>query len=112
MKQEIDMFKQDLVLTKLILINRIVSMQKVITIHEAKTHLSKYIKQAQTGRPVYIGGYGRAEVMLVPAIAPKKTFNIGAWQNKPIGYGDDVVESDPDILKDFEDSINKPFPDE
>jgi antitoxin (DNA-binding transcriptional repressor) of toxin-antitoxin stability system len=38
---------------------------KTIPIHQAKANLSKYIGQAKQGKPVYIGGYGHAEVMLV-----------------------------------------------
>lgn len=38
---------------------------KTVTIHDAKTNLSKYIKEAKAGRPVYIGGFGKAEVALV-----------------------------------------------
>jgi antitoxin (DNA-binding transcriptional repressor) of toxin-antitoxin stability system len=38
---------------------------KTVPIHQAKANLSKYIGQAKQGEPVYIGGYGHAEVMLV-----------------------------------------------
>ena len=37
---------------------------KTVTIHEAKTHLSKYIQQAKQGQKIYIGGFGKAEVVL------------------------------------------------
>lgn len=85
-------------------------MNKAITVHEAKTHLSKYIKQAKAGKTVYIGSFGREEVMLVPANPKKKPIPFGIWAHKKKGYSDDIVGSDPDIVKDFEDSINKPFP--
>ena len=39
-------------------------MDDVLTIYEAKTNLSKYIKQAKAGKPAYIGNYGRVEVVL------------------------------------------------
>lgn len=38
---------------------------KTVTIHDAKTNLSKYIAHAKQGQTVYIGGFGKAEVMLV-----------------------------------------------
>ena len=38
---------------------------KTITIHDAKTNLSKYIAAAKKGEKVYIGGFGKAEVLLV-----------------------------------------------
>ncbi len=46
---------------------------KAIPIHEAKTNLSKYIAEAKKGKPVYIGSFGKAEVILraVPAKQPK-----------------------------------------
>ena len=47
-------------------------MNKIVTIYDAKTNLSKYIKQAKAGTPVYIGSYGEQEVVLM-ASKPKKT---------------------------------------
>jgi len=35
-----------------------------MTIHEAKTNLSKLVKRAATGETVYIGSYGRPEAAL------------------------------------------------
>jgi len=37
---------------------------KTVSIHDAKTNLSKYIVAAKKGEKVYIGGYGKAEVVL------------------------------------------------
>jgi prevent-host-death family protein len=38
---------------------------KTISIHDAKTNLSKYIAAAKKGEKVYIGGFGKPEVLLV-----------------------------------------------
>ena len=38
---------------------------KTVTIHDAKTNLSKYISAAKRGENVYIGGFGKAEVVLM-----------------------------------------------
>ncbi len=87
-------------------------MNKVVTIHEAKTHLSRYIKKAKAGEAVYIGAYGQEEVMLVPA-GKKKTRKrqLGIWANEPLAYKDeDIMGPDADILTDFEESISRPFP--
>ena len=46
-------------------------MEKTITIHEAKSNLSKLVKQAAAGETIYIGAYGKAEVML-SAVSPEK----------------------------------------
>lgn len=40
-----------------------------VTIHDAKTNLSKYISAAKKGRSVFIGAFGKAEVKLV-AVTP------------------------------------------
>lgn len=37
---------------------------KTVSIHDAKTNLSKYIAAAKNGTKVYIGGFGKAEVVL------------------------------------------------
>ncbi len=37
---------------------------KTVTIHDAKTNLSKYIAAALKGEKVYIGGFGEAQVVL------------------------------------------------
>ena len=38
--------------------------EKTISIHEAKTNLSKLVKRAASGETIYIGAYGRPEVAL------------------------------------------------
>ena len=47
-----------------------------ISIHDAKTNLSKYIAAAKKGQKVYIGGYGKPEVALV-ALTPEETRGFG-----------------------------------
>jgi prevent-host-death family protein len=37
---------------------------ETIAIHKAKTTLSQLVKRAKDGEPVYIGGYGKPEVVL------------------------------------------------
>ena len=36
----------------------------VVTIYQAKTHLSKLVKQAAAGQTIYIGAYGQPQVIL------------------------------------------------
>lgn len=45
---------------------------KNISVHDAKTNLSKYIEAAKRGEQVHIGRFGRAEVALT-ALAAKST---------------------------------------
>lgn len=44
---------------------------KTVSIHDAKTNLSKYIAAAKQGEEIYIGSYGKPEVKLVVE-KPKK----------------------------------------
>lgn len=43
---------------------------KAVTIHDAKTNLSKYIAAAKRGEKIYIGGFGKPEVQL--SVVPEK----------------------------------------
>jgi len=38
---------------------------KTVTIHDAKTNLSRYIAAAKRGEKIYIGSFGRPEVVLM-----------------------------------------------
>ena len=84
-------------------------MDKAISIYDAKTNFSKLVARAKAGEQVIIGTYSKPEVMLVPYVKKNK-LNIGVWEHKGIKFDDDIVGSDPEIVKMFEDSINKPFP--
>ena len=56
-------------------------MSKVLSIYEAKTHLSKLVRQAEAGETIYIGAYGKQQAILSPV--PKKLLvKIGVWANK------------------------------
>jgi prevent-host-death family protein len=76
-------------------------MNKVITIYDAKTNLSKYIKQAKAGKPVYIGSYGEQEVVLMAAKPKKAIIKFGIAHGK-IKYNDkDLEGSDSEVQKMF-----------
>lgn len=51
---------------------------KTISIHDAKTNLSKYIAQAKRGETIYIGSHGKPEIKLVVESPkkPKRTFGV------------------------------------
>ena len=57
-------------------------MIKVVTIYDAKTNLSRYIKQAKSGHPVYIGSYGEKEVVLMLAKPEKEIIKFGTAAGK------------------------------
>jgi antitoxin (DNA-binding transcriptional repressor) of toxin-antitoxin stability system len=76
-------------------------MNKVITIYDAKTNLSKYIKQAKAGKLIYIGGYGEREVVLMKA-QPKQTKIIFGTATGRLGYTEKQTNQvDPDIQEMF-----------
>jgi prevent-host-death family protein len=82
-------------------------MDEVVTIYQAKTHLSKLVKQAQAGKTIYIGAHGHPQAVLSPLPAKKKV-NIGVWAHKakPVDYK--ALEAlDAEIAADFEASINR-----
>lgn len=87
-------------------------MSKVISIYEAKTHLSKLVKRAEAGEVIYIGAYGNSQAILAP-VPIKKPIKIGVWADKKITNAykiKDLVDPDPDITADFEESIKQPLP--
>jgi prevent-host-death family protein len=76
-------------------------MNKVVNIYDAKTNLSKYIKQAKSGHPVYIGSYGEREVVLMAAKPDKEAVKFGVSSGK-FEYTDSALEGiDGDIQKLF-----------
>lgn len=87
-------------------------MHDVIPIHEAKTNLSKLIKQAVGGKTIYVGAFGQPQV-IITAVPKKQPIKIGIFAHK-YKSGDfsdtDIIGTDPETVKDFESSINKPFP--
>lgn len=45
-----------------------------VSIHDAKSNLSKYIEAAKKGEKIYIGGYGKAEVVLNKLSADESSY--------------------------------------
>lgn len=74
---------------------------KTVTIHDAKTNLSKYIAAAKNGEKVYIGGFGKAEVVLIKISEDeanseqKRTFAVakGKIKEQPGAFSADADES-------------------
>lgn len=87
-------------------------MNKVISIYEAKTQLSRLVKQAEGGATIFIGAYGHPQAMLSPA-PTKKPIHIGVWEHKKKSeaYKDkDLIEPDQEISAAIEQNINRPLP--
>jgi antitoxin (DNA-binding transcriptional repressor) of toxin-antitoxin stability system len=80
---------------------------KTITIHDAKTNLSKYIAAAKNGEKVYIGGFGKAEVVLTKISADegnsakKHSFSIakGKITEKPGSFSATTDNNIADLMR-------------
>ena len=59
-----------------------------ITTHEAKTHLSRYLKEAEKGREFVIARGNSAVARLVPleAPAPRRRPKVGEIRGKPFKF--------------------------
>lgn len=59
-------------------------MTHYVSIHEAKTHLSRLIKQIGDGEDIVITSYGKPVATLAPAAKPQKRIlgDLRAWGKK------------------------------
>lgn len=79
------------------------SMQEVISMHEAKSTLSKLVQRAAAGEPIYIGAYGRAVVKLVALDAADKPPRIFGFLKGQITLPADLEDPLPDeVIRLFE----------
>jgi prevent-host-death family protein len=65
---------------------------KLVSIHDAKTNLSKYIADAKNGEDIYIGSYAKPEVVLM---AVKKSLNT---QNRNFDLIKNKLKAEPDAF--------------
>lgn len=77
---------------------------EVVSMHQAKSHLSKLVKRAAAGELVYIGGYGHVEAVLVsPSVLTRKPRKqIGLLAGKLIVPEDFDAPLPDDVLASFE----------
>lgn len=73
---------------------------KAVSIHDAKTNLSKYIAAAKRGETIYIGSHGKPEVSLTihhSSVRPKRKLGPLAHQSltipRPAQYQKDWQET-------------------
>lgn len=83
---------------------------KTVSIHDAKTNLSKYILAAKNGETIYIGSRGKPEVKLVVSKPKKPARKFGVLKGK---ISDSSLEydkhSDQEWQKVVKDSYNNPI---
>jgi prevent-host-death family protein len=82
-----------------------------VNIHDAKTHLSKYLARVEAGETVLIARAGKVVAELSPpkSQTPKRKSILGAMQH--LGPIDDAAwrEMDKEIEEMFMESIEKPW---
>ena len=49
----------------------------VVPMHQAKSSLSQLVKRAADGETIFIGGYGRAEAVLISAVSVRPEWKNG-----------------------------------
>ena len=83
---------------------------KTVSIHDAKTNLSKYIAAAKRGEKVYIGNRGKPEVRLVVETPPKPKRKFGVLKGKisaeSLAYD---KHTDPEWQQIIDHMYNKPL---
>ena len=78
-------------------------MQKIISMHAAKSTLSQLVKRAAAGEPVYIGAYGRAEVKLVAVDAIERPRRVFGFMKGKFDLPADLEAPLPDeVIRSFE----------
>ena len=74
---------------------------RTINIHDAKTNLSKYIAAAKKGQKIYIGGFGKPEVVLTSIPNYKSSVskrNFTAGKNKITANPDAFTSATDDLI--------------
>jgi prevent-host-death family protein len=72
-----------------------------VNMHEAKTHLSKYVEMVEDGEEVIICKNGHPVAMLNPYPQASGKRKLGAWKDK-IWIAEDFDELPDDFMKHFE----------
>ena len=81
------------------------------TIHAAKTNLSKLISAVRKGEDVVICQAGKPVARLTAFEGERKVPQLGIWRDRiKFQPGWDSAETDAEVAKMFEDSINEPEP--
>lgn len=76
---------------------------RIVNVHAAKTHLSKLLEEVQKGEEITIAKAGKPVARLVPVQAGLRP--LGVLRDKIwVDPSWDPVASDPEIVRDFEES--------
>lgn len=81
---------------------------QTVNIHEAKTHLSRFVEQATAGEEIIIAKAGKPVAKLVPLTAAPAPRKLGIFQGK-LNVPDDFDAPLPvEVLAGFYNSPNEP----
>jgi prevent-host-death family protein len=80
---------------------------KTVTIHQAKTHLSRLLQEVDAGEEIVIANRDRPVARLVPFRAPETTFHPGMFRDD-IWIADDFDAPDPELIAEFEEGPIEP----
>jgi len=81
----------------------------VVNTHEAKSRLSELIREAEEGVEVIVARNGHPVARIIPWRATHSARVPGAWAGQ-VGYSDDLVGSDEEIVEMFGESIELNLP--
>jgi prevent-host-death family protein len=73
----------------------------LVNLHEAKTHLSRFVEQAAAGEEVIIGKAGRPMARLVPYVKDQTVRKPGRWAGR-MTIADDFDATPESLLDAFE----------
>jgi prevent-host-death family protein len=76
---------------------------RLVTMHEAKSQLSKLVDEVHSGEEVVIAKSGKPVARLIPYEERKTPRKPGRWQGK-IWIADDFDETPSELIEAFEDS--------
>jgi prevent-host-death family protein len=75
----------------------------VVNTHEAKSRLSELIREAEEGAEVIVARNGRPVARIVAWKGASSERVPGSWSGRVV-YGEDLVDSDSDIVAIFDES--------
>lgn len=75
---------------------------EVVSMHQAKTNLSKLVQRAKAGETILLGAYGQIEAKLVPPDLDRPKKQIGILSGKLVVPDDFDAPLPDDILAAFE----------
>jgi len=75
-------------------------MEQTVTVHEARTHLSRLLEAVERGADVVIARAGRPVARPVPVSAPRRPREPGSWRGRVL-VAEDFDETPDSVLDAF-----------